>query len=76
MSIVMIPVQSSQIAAIGHDPRRNEMKVKFHNSGTYLYRNVTLGDFEALRKAESVGSHFSKVFKKDPVKFPYSKVEG
>lgn len=76
MSTIMIPVESSQIDAIGHDPRHNEMKVRFKNGGTYLYRNVTLGDFEALRKAESVGSHFSKVFKKDPVKYPYSKVEG
>lgn len=74
--MIMIPVESSQVAAIGHDPRRNEMKVKFHSGGTYLYGNVTTAEFEALRKAESVGSHFSMTFKKDPVKYPYSKVEG
>ncbi len=74
--MIMIPVESSQVAAIGHDPRRNEMKVQFHSGGTYLYRNVTTAEFEALRKAESIGSQFSRTFKKDPVKYPYSKVEG
>jgi hypothetical protein len=76
MSIIMIPVESSQIDSIGHDPRRNEMKVRFKNGGTYLYRNVTMLEFEKLRLSESVGSFFSMTFKKDPVKYPYSKVEG
>ena len=74
--MIMIPVESSQIAAIGHDPRRNELKVRFKNGGTYLYRNVTHAEFENLRQAESVGSFFSMTFKKDPVKYPYNKVEG
>lgn len=60
----MIPVVSSLIAEIGFDEEKEELHVKFHNGGEYLYQGVPLPTFEALRDAESVGSFFLRNIKK------------
>lgn len=61
--MTLIPVTSSQISQIGHDPRTNTLVVVFKNGSRYKYANVTTQLFEQLRDAESVGSFFSKNIK-------------
>lgn len=61
--MMLIPVTSSQISKIGHDPRTNTLVVVFNNGSRYKYANVTTALFEELRTAESVGSFFSKRIK-------------
>jgi hypothetical protein len=59
LSIPMQPVQSSQIAAIGHDAGSGTLRVQFHGSGaTYDYDGVTPGTFAAFQQSESKGKFF------------------
>lgn len=62
----MQPVESSQIAAIGHDPDTNTLAIRFYSGwgekkrvgSLYRYSNFTAEDFEAFKNAESLGKHF------------------
>lgn len=66
----MDPVVSSQFKRVGYDPATQKMRIDFGKS-TYEYSNVTQEDYTAFMGAESLGSHFGKVFKKGADKFPY-----
>lgn len=54
-----VPV-STNIRAIGHDPKRNVMAVQFHGDPprTYHYEGVTTSDHLAMLASPSVGGHF------------------
>lgn len=54
----LIPVTSSNIEAIGHDPATNELYVKFKTGATHIFAGVTADQHDAMRDAESVGKHF------------------
>jgi hypothetical protein len=68
LQIDMTGVESSQIKAIGHDPKTNTLSIQFkHGAGAiYHYSDVTAEQFSAFKNAESVGSHFGKHFKTKP----------
>lgn len=55
----LTPVQSSQIAAIGHDAAANHLFVQFRRGDTYRYENVTVDAHAELMRSESVGKHFN-----------------
>jgi hypothetical protein len=80
-AIALDAVESSQIAAIGHDPETNTLAIQFSpkKDGTpgsiYHYSNFSAEDFAAFKGAESIGSHFGKVIKPDPERYPYVKIE-
>jgi formylglycine-generating enzyme required for sulfatase activity len=78
-AIAMIPVESSQIAAVGHDLDTNTLAIQFTaKSGTgsvYHYSNFTAEDFAEFMGAESLGSHFGKVIKPNADRFPYVKID-
>ena len=56
--IEMQPVTSSQIAAIGHDPETNKLRVQFHSGSLYEYDDVPASTFNSLLNADSPGKHF------------------
>lgn len=58
MSIQMSKVSSSNINSVGYDPSTNTLAIQF-GSGTYHYKGVTQDEYDALRNAKSVGSHFA-----------------
>lgn len=51
----MIPVDSSQIAAIGHNPETSELHVHFKSGGRYSYAGVGAEKFQRFLNAESQG---------------------
>jgi hypothetical protein len=55
-----IPVTSSSIASIGHDPTTNTLHVEFKNGRVYAYADVSAAHHAALLSAESIGAHFGK----------------
>lgn len=79
----MQPVESSQIAAIGHDPDTNTLAIRFYSGwgekkrvgSLYHYQNFTTEDFAAFRDAESKGKHFGREIKPFPEIYPYTKIE-
>ncbi len=68
----MIEVQSSNVAAIGYKESQRELYVNFNNGGQYVYFNVPLTTFNAMKSAKSVGSFLFSEIKK--VGYKYEKV--
>lgn len=56
--IDLIPVESSNIAGIGHDPARRIIAIEFNSGAIFCYLNVDSGLFERLEAADSKGSFF------------------
>ena len=59
----MLPVSSSNIAAIGYDAENQTVYVQFLNGSTYAYKGVPVHEFENLRTAPSVGSYLNRNYK-------------
>lgn len=78
--IAMDAVESSQIAAIGHDGETNTLAIQFapKKDGTpgsiYQYSGFDAEDFAAFKNADSIGAHFGKAIKPHPDRYPYVKV--
>lgn len=70
----LVPVESSNILAIGYNPATQELQVKFKAGTTYSYAGVEPAVHEQIMNAESVGSTFSKLIKGNPGKYPYTRV--
>lgn len=72
-------VKSSQIEAIGRDAETDTMEVEFkgkNGNSVYRYDNITVGIYTDLICAESIGSHFGKVIKANPDRFPFKRISG
>jgi KTSC domain len=59
----MVPVSSSQIAAVGYDPETMVAEVQFSNGSVYRYEGVPLGVTDEIIKSESPGRQFSASLK-------------
>jgi len=78
-AINMVEVMSSQIHSIGHDANTNTLAIRFKNfkgeaASLYHYSNFTAADFEAFKKADSLGTHFGKHIKPHTTKYPFVRV--
>jgi len=78
--ITLTDVESSQIAAIGHDPETNTLAIQFKNwkgerTSLYHYANVAANDFEAFKGAESLGRHFGRHIKPFADRYPYTRIQ-
>jgi hypothetical protein len=57
----LLPVQSSNIAAVGYDAVQNILYVQFKGKDTvYEYHGVPLDTYETMMSAESIGSYYAK----------------
>ncbi|MDP9191379.1 MAG: KTSC domain-containing protein [Acidobacteriota bacterium] len=63
MSGSSVPVDSTVIAEIGHDPDTNILEVRFHNGRIYHHFMVPRSEYEALISAESIGAHFNRLIR-------------
>lgn len=59
----MTPVDSSNVASIGHDASTQTLYVAFLDGSTYAYESVDEDTFSDLRDAPSVGSYLNRVIK-------------
>jgi hypothetical protein len=69
MTVIMAPVQSSNIKAIGYDALAFELHVEFKNGKTFAYKYVSSREFNKLLYAESIGKHINQFIKPDKVAF-------
>lgn len=70
-----VPVSSSLIASVGHNPTDNTLEVEFNHEGAvYRYENVDAKTHAELMAADSVGSHFTRNIKKRPEMYPFVRV--
>lgn len=55
-------VDSTAIAAIGHDPETDELHVIYKSAkSVHVYADVDPGKYEALEKAESIGKALNEL---------------
>jgi len=78
-TIAMDAVESTQIAAIGHDAATNTLAIQFPGRGekpgsVYHYANFTPKDFAAFQAAESKGSYFIHQVKNRVEKYPFTRI--
>lgn len=59
----LVAVQSSNIGMVGYDETNLTTYVQFKNGSVYSYPKTEPQEYEALSKANSVGSHFAKTYK-------------
>ena len=71
MSIEMIPVSSSNIAAVGYDNQNEIVHVQFFNGTEYIYKGVPQYEFDGLLNAHSVGSYLNRNYKNF---YPYERI--
>jgi len=57
------PVQSSNIASIGYDPKSQTLEIEFNDGRVYQYFDVPQGQYTALMSAGSHGSNFHRNIK-------------
>ncbi|WP_175984616.1 KTSC domain-containing protein [Burkholderia stabilis] len=79
-AIEMKPVESSQIHSIGYDAESETLAVRFKGrvgepTSLYHYSKFTRANFDALKTADSIGSHIYKHIKPFPDRFPYECIE-
>ena len=78
MKIALTPVESSQIAGIGHDPATSTLAVQFKKKAgpgsIYYYSNVPAQVFADFIGAESKGKYFGANIKSN-ADYPYQKIE-
>lgn len=59
----LTPVTSSNVAAVGHDPKTATLRVRFNNGRTYDYAGVPANVAAQMMAAESVGKFLNSVIK-------------
>lgn len=55
-----VPVSSSNIASVGHDPETNTLEVEFRSGDVHQYDGVSAEHHSMLVNAPSIGKHFHK----------------
>jgi hypothetical protein len=56
-------VDSSNIEAIGHDEKAQELHVRFLSGDSYVYHGVPREEFDNLMAAPSKGSYLNRMIK-------------
>jgi hypothetical protein len=59
---VLTPVESSAIAALGHDPVAQRLFVKFRNGFVQSFAQVSDKAFQDFLAAPSKGNHYRKLY--------------
>ncbi len=55
----MMPVDSSNLAAVGYDKKSQTLRIRFGHGGLYEYYNVSEDEYEGLMNAPSHGRYFN-----------------
>lgn len=64
-----IPVESSNIASIGHNPYTGTMEVEFVNGRVYQYSKVPRQVYKDFLDADSHGKYFDREIKKSDYEY-------
>jgi hypothetical protein len=67
----LLPVRSSNIDAIGYDPRAELLTVRFSSGSTYEYEHVTREQHADLMATDSHGTWFAANIRRHPDRHPF-----
>jgi hypothetical protein len=68
----MVPVHSTNLAAVGYDPTAATLFVQFNNGTVYRYLRVPVAVYEGLMTASSHGKFFNRYVRYGP--YPYLRI--
>ena len=73
--IEMIPVDSTNISAVGYDGLTQKLRVEFKRGQLYEYSGVEAPVFDSFLRAPSKGVFFaSQIAKRDAQKYPSERI--
>ncbi len=55
-----VMLNSSALARVAYDDRRQQLHVKFHDGSVYVYLGVTSTVYDELLNADSQGGYFNR----------------
>ena len=64
--MLLVPVASTNLAAMGYDPVSGELQVQFQNGRIYSYQNVPMEIYQGLVNAPSKGTFFAQAIRNMP----------
>jgi non-canonical purine NTP pyrophosphatase (RdgB/HAM1 family) len=67
-----LPVESSDIASIGYDPKTRLLEIEFHGQRMYRYKEVEPDIYQQFMRAESYGHFFSSFIDR---RYRYERIE-
>jgi KTSC domain len=70
-TVTMVPVESSNIKAVGHDAATNELHIRFTNGTTYIHSGVPRAFYQNMLQAPSKGKYHAERIKGT---FPHRKL--
>lgn len=70
----LVPVESSNIAAVGYLNKSEELYIQFSSGVVYCYQNVRETVFANFLEAVSKGAFFDQQIKRHPDVYPFTKV--
>lgn len=71
----LIPVNSSDLRAVGYDADTQTLQISFKNGGLYEYKNISESMYRELISAPSKGKYFSHYIR-DKTAYPCRKIHG
>lgn len=71
-NIKMIKVDSSNVDEVGYDEAEQVLYVRFLTGALYIYKGVSVYEFEGLCSASSVGSYLHRNIRNN---YPYERIE-
>lgn len=70
----LVPVESSNIAAVGYLNKSEELYVQFSSGVVYAYQNVPEPVYDKFMQAESKGTFFDQSIKRHADVYPFTKL--
>jgi hypothetical protein len=68
--MLLVPILSSNLSAMGYDPVNGELQVQFMNGRIYSYQNVPPDLYDGLVNAPSKGTFFAQTIRNQPILYP------
>ena len=68
----MVPVSSSNVDSVGYNDEQQILYVRFLNGSLYIYKGVSMYEYDGLLNAPSVGSYLHRNIRNA---YPYERIE-
>jgi hypothetical protein len=72
--VELVPVQSTNLSAIGYEPDTMLMQIQFKNGSLYAYQNVEPDTYQTLVTSPDPGRYFAEIIKPQRYKYVFTRV--
>jgi hypothetical protein len=72
--MLLVPIASTNLTAIGYDPDTMTMQIAFKNGSLYSYSNVEPETYGSLMAASDPGRYFAEVIKPQRNRYVFTRV--